>query len=176
MKKWLEVFLLVVGMITFAVISGLGGCSSKTIPTDAASSSAVQAKQANDFTPCPPPNQLCPCENNTPIGGDCMPSATPTPTFTPTPLATPTFTPTPNLSVCARCDIEFAQRRSEILNDTEDEIATGTEFCQNSCIGIIQCLEICETLDHLFAILKQAAELAIAVIEHNACLTDNNCP
>jgi hypothetical protein len=55
-------------------------------------------------------------------------------------------------------------------------VATGYEFCQTTCLSFDKCLEICDGLDQLVALIKESVEIGIAVVEHNICLTTHNCP
>lgn len=103
------------------------------------------------------------------------PSFTPIPTDTLIPTDTPTIPPTPNATVCAQCDIDFQESENEITQDIANEIATGYEFCQTTCLGVLQCIEICDTADEVLATLKESAELLAAVVTHNFCLVNNNC-
>jgi len=230
-------FFLLSGIIFFVVITGLGGCDKKILPTNSIQA-GLKSVHVADIGPCSD-NPGCQCDNNTPIDPNCRgtptftptvapsPSLTPipspnstvtpttsitslpnTPTFTPTPNSTDTptipptntptftftftltpvstntptipptqiFTPTPNATICIGCDIDFQNQSNEDNHDYQNDLALGTEICQNTSGGCQLCLELCEAADDSIETIKYAGEILIAVYTHVHCRAINNCP
>ncbi len=109
-----------------------------------------------------------------------MPTNTPEPTPPPVPTETPV--PTPNLVACAQCDQDFADRNNKARNDFQDELLQGSQTCLAIFGGVPpqyggpELLEACNAADEGIAFAILSAKLIASVVEHNICLTDNNCP